>query len=622
MLSVCLILPRTALGANTPPSAVANLSLWYDANDSSTLTMSPATSVLAMADKSGNGATLRQPSIAAEPVYQTNSINGLSALVFNGTSDYLYSLTGFPVASDFTIVYLGTMTGSGWNNLLSDYSTNGTGSHAFYGAGSNKPTLWNQSNFAMSPTAVTTPFFAVATYTSSNRAGAVYTNGATTAGTGTAANPETDPSIELGGFSGAASYQTGMMGEALVFSRALSTTDRQTVEGYLACKWGLQANLPNTHPYASTCLSGFVPTSLPGLVDWYDASDASSLTLDASVTLWNDKSGNGANLAAPAASASRPALIASGINGLPAMAFSGGQYLYGTTGFPVSSDYSIATVSLFSGSTTNNIFSGYTASGTSHALYGNSGSTATMFQNGNIVAGPSTGTAAFIGIGTSQTSTGSVSVYVNGGSAATGVTGNKNVTDPSIETGGYSGAANYLTGDIGEVLVYHSVLSTAERQWVEGYLACKWGLQTSLPATHPYRSACPATATANLGLALSVSPAAGIASPGTVLTYTNTFTNASGTLVYNPRIDAVIPPNTYFQVGSATTSVAATGLTPTITFSKDGGVTYTYAPVSGGGGAAAGYDANVTNIRWTLSGALGPESTMNSGSVLYSVIVS
>ena len=44
-----------------------------------------------------------------------------------------------------------------------------------------------------------------------------------------------------------------------------------------------------------------------------------------------------------------------------------------------------------------------------------------------------------------------------------------------------SGAADY-----GEVLIYTGELTTAQRQNVEGYLAWKWGLQFSLPPTHPY----------------------------------------------------------------------------------------------------------------------------------------
>jgi hypothetical protein len=46
---------------------------------------------------------------------------------------------------------------------------------------------------------------------------------------------------------------------------------------------------------------------------------------------------------------------------------------------------------------------------------------------------------------------------------------------------------NWLyNGDIAEILVYQGDLSTNQRQQIEGYLAWKWGLQSNLPANHPY----------------------------------------------------------------------------------------------------------------------------------------
>jgi sugar lactone lactonase YvrE len=41
-----------------------------------------------------------------------------------------------------------------------------------------------------------------------------------------------------------------IVGETIVCMGEITTTNRQQIEGYLAWKWGLQANLPTTHPYS------------------------------------------------------------------------------------------------------------------------------------------------------------------------------------------------------------------------------------------------------------------------------------------------------------------------------------------------------------------------------------
>jgi len=76
-----------------------------------------------------------------------------------------------------------------------------------------------------------------------------------------------------------------------------------------------------------------------------------------------------------------------------------------------------------------------------------------------------------------------------------------------------------------------------------------------------------------------------------------------------------IPPSTDFKVGSVTTSLGTTGLTVVVAYSNNSGTTWVYTPVSGGGGASAGYDSNVTNIRWTFTGNLSQTSPNNTGSV-------
>lgn len=46
-------------------------------------------------------------------------------------------------------------------------------------------------------------------------------------------------------------------------------------------------------------------------------------------------------------------------------------------------------------------------------------------------------------------------------------------------------------GQISEMIVYSGDHTFSEEQKIEGYLACKWSLQGSLPGIHPYKTACP-----------------------------------------------------------------------------------------------------------------------------------
>jgi hypothetical protein len=127
--------------------------------------------------------------------------------------------------------------------------------------------------------------------------------------------------------------------------------------------------------------------------------------------------------------------------------------------------------------------------------------------------------------------------------------------------------------------------------------------------------ALPASAAApNITLTASVSPT-GTLQPRTDLVYTITFNNGGGGSAFGFVITDPIPANTDFKLGSATTTLGTTGLTATITYSNNGGAAWTYAPLSAGGGAPAGYDRNVTNVRWSFGSTLSQTSPNNTGSV-------
>ena len=80
---------------------------------------------------------------------------------------------------------------------------------------------------------------------------------------------------------------------------------------------------------------------------------------------------------------------------------------------------------------------------------------------------------------------------VNGTYVSFGSTGNFNILKYGIGVSSYSSIADIGNAKYGEVLIYNNALATLDRQKMEGYLAWKWGTNTSLPTNHPYYVASP-----------------------------------------------------------------------------------------------------------------------------------
>lgn len=113
-------------------------------------------------------------------------------------------------------------------------------------------------------------------------------------------------------------------------------------------------------------------------------------------------------------------------------------------------------------------------------------------------------------------------------------------------------------------------------------------------------------------------------SPGNDIVYTIQTINSGGPSKSNVLTDAMSPftalrLDTFgagqpfqFLAGNSTLTMPA----GSISYSNDNGATWTYTPVSGGGGAPAGYDGAVTNFRINLSGTMG---SLSSGTTNYSL---
>jgi hypothetical protein len=284
------------------------------------------------------------------------------------------------------------------------------------------------------------------------------------------------------------------LGELVVCDGTVSIPAAQQMEGYLAWKWGVQRSLPTTHPYYNALPSTplFTPAQLSGLVLWMDPTDSTTLTLSgSSVTQWRDKSASAASFTTVNGN---PTYTTSLINGLP------GIDLTNATGF-----ISSATQTLASSLTIAMILvvkSGIGAWGSffTHgqrdldvSIERNSISTGTtlQFQTANDNSGANltfTTDQVSLYLGTMTTGTSRFFERFGGKTTTTTTATNSSTITVGLQTIriGRSDVGENCNSFIGEIVYYNRVLSTQERQQLEAYLAWKWGVQDSLPSTHPY----------------------------------------------------------------------------------------------------------------------------------------
>ena len=650
---------RPACAASSP-SLVKGLVAWYDASDSTT--MSTAQGVAQWNDRSGQGNNLTPITAGVVPTLQASTLNGLPTILFANSAvtvgealvDTAFTPTTMPATTIFIVHAVQSMP-AGYGRTLGFW--NGSGD-SVTGIDIGSPNVaqasfdvrWIEGEYPVGGSYQTnlrtgsTPFgtYVLERDQASSTNVNVAVNG-TLEGTraSTTAGPIATSEFGIGtSMSGSYLSSDESIAEVVIYNVALSTTNMQLIEGYLACKWGLQGSLPAGHPYKSTCPSGSnTPTTVSGLVGWYDASDSSTITTATAVAQWNDKSSLGNNVT-PQSAGVDPTLQATTLNGLstirfPNPAVTGVDALVDTAFTPTT----MTATTIFIVHAVQSMPAGFGRtlgfwSGSNDYIHGIDigapGAAQASFDvryiEGAYPIGGSSQTnllTASTAFGTyvlerDQASSTNVNVAVNGtleGTRASTTAGPIATSEFGIGT---SMSGSYLSSNesIAEVVIYNQTLARQEYQFVEGYLACKWGLQASLPASHPYRSFCP-SGTRSLSLVLAVSTTT--PTPGTDVTYTQNYTNNGGSIDYNPVMTIPVPAATYFKLGSASSSVGTTGLSPALSYSKDNGSTYTYTPVSGAGGAPTGYDGLVNDVKWTCTGALPPAPPDNSGSASLTV---
>jgi hypothetical protein len=462
------------------PDSLPGLALWLDAADATTLTLS-GSNVTQWRDKSGLGNTTT--AIGGSPTYSSNQIN------LNGSSTYLSgpyvntttTLTAFVVATvNFSLGNYGE-----YYRLLSV----GTTAAPDYNAAAyaaviihqpNSTNIGGYRNGAQNYVSVTTNtrFLLVQQYNGST--GQLYLNGSTNTSVGSSGSFSTSSySIgrDVGNEGGALySYWPGSISEVLLFNVSLTQLERQQVEGYLARKWGIAELTGDPYRFGGPRI---VPTQISGCSLWLDGADpagtGSPPSVGTSVSTWVDKSGNARN--AISEGTSIPTFSNRGItyNGSGLYRTSYSAVLPAETLFVVFRWASISSgAPAFIGGTQWFQRLVYVEPSESRWLY--FGGIASW---GRWNTSPLSSNVDYM-FGVTWNSS-SVIMHLNGSPLATaGGVGNiasfsGSPTDSLIGGGGFNGTMYEMIG-------YNTVLTTAQRQLVEGYLATKWGLQASFPA--------------------------------------------------------------------------------------------------------------------------------------------
>lgn len=246
---------------------------------------------------------------------------------------------------------------------------------------------------------------------------------------------------------------------------------------------------------------------------WYDFGDSGTVTAIASaVSQITDKSGNGRTLA-QSITGRRPVYSATGLNGLGIASFDGSDdSLEKTTSSPgLVQGIGAATAFVlrkFDVSPTSNQFMLLISSGGGSArLTLEGGRTATMpgasgrrldANSIQALAGSTTITTGWaLQAAEFDWASATLSLYINGAMDATTASfqtaGNTSNTAPSrVLLGAFNSSdmTEFFDGSLAEIIVVPSVDDDL-RQRIEGYMLWRWGLESLLPAGHPYESAPP-----------------------------------------------------------------------------------------------------------------------------------
>jgi hypothetical protein len=234
------------------PSVINGCRLWLDASDSSTITKDGSNKVSQWNDKSIYGNNITQSTSANQPVFLSNTLNGLPVVSFGGSNVFMSSASGFgtnnslsgPATMTVFYIYKKTISTNGgvfgWG-----LTANTLQAFGFYDDGSLSAYAYAGANNYYTSTPSTATWY-LSLYKKAGAAvntSSAFRNGVDVSTSGHSvsnSNINGTASFNLGRWSDYSSNTlNGYIAEVIIYNRSLSTVETTQVESYLKSKWGI-----------------------------------------------------------------------------------------------------------------------------------------------------------------------------------------------------------------------------------------------------------------------------------------------------------------------------------------------------------------------------------------------
>jgi len=252
--------------AFTPTSTATQPCLWLDSSNTDKLARN-GTEITGWNDSSASGVNYTSMFPSANPEYSYDPITKKYGVLFGskGVTSGLGNTTTSPFAS--TISQVSIFVVARFNNVFTTntmYSSQtGASPMRFTAKNGNQtsgatitapPENGATSPFAFSSSVITSPFVFSSVSTTTSNTNTISVNGTQAYTVSEAISISSGTLIYLGygvnsPILSLSQGYNGYIFEYLIYPYAVSSTERQKLEGYLAWKWGTQGSLAATHPY-------------------------------------------------------------------------------------------------------------------------------------------------------------------------------------------------------------------------------------------------------------------------------------------------------------------------------------------------------------------------------------